>query len=358
MMTRDGLSGIVIVLALTACGGGNNSGSGTESEPGTENEESTTDTSARFPASFANRISRINIDFDNDGTIDRVQSYTYDEQGRITSETLEGEDGGVTSTDTYIYSGDNLVQVNQNDDVIQTYIYENDRVVSRQLTDLFDQSSFETFYQYDDNGRLVGTTGETDIYEEDECRLVGEALESPAQLSIQYAGDRVSSIESDNGEYTLSFTYDSDSRLTQITQSYSCNDFPDITRLTYDSDGRISAYTTQDMFASSTFDVSYDSAGRVNRTIDIDLDFSGMPELTRTIDYIYNDQGLNTVQDSTTVDLDPGFLTTPSFIATLEYDDESCVTAIAVEPLRLVTLDAFAPVIVRDDPFLCTLPVN
>lgn len=349
----------IVLLTITACSSSNGEG-----------EASSNDT-LPFPSSFDTRVTSISIDIDKNGTIDSIQRYEYDENGRIRSKTLE-RDGELVDTTTYTHFDGDLIAI-ESDDERQEYGYENGQVVSYNYLNKFDDVyNTQTLFLYE-GGQLTNTIGETSLYDDDECDLISTSTDAAdttdePELSITYAGNRVSKITSANGVFAADFVYNANSQLTRITDRYKCDDqfeidsqenIDSIKSFEYDSAGRLNLATNDYRFGRQTIEVFYDDNGRLSSLVETDVEsFSNTVESTTTADYFYNDEGQIVSIDSTTVEPDPGFFITPSYIATIEYESESCVTAVTVDPLKLATIDSFRAATVRNDPLLCTYPLE
>jgi len=341
-------------------------------------------------------VTSISFDFEKDGSIDRVERFSYDEQGRITSESIES-DGQMRGGTSYTYFEDDLIKVETQFDVTNIG-YENGRVVSIDLVDNANEEfNSQTLYLYDNSGRLTGTVGDTYLYQNDDCLITpsgaDEADPEAAELTIAYAGNRISRISSDDGNFAIDFNYNSSNQLSGTTDRFKCDDFDDFDSdffgfgsgsdnddtsaiddtatidddqfidqtnvLGYDDAGRLISSNTSDSFDENRLSVVYDNLGRVSSVTDTDVDgFQDDSIETTTVVYTYNDQDLIVSIDSTSVDSDPGIFVTPSFIATIEYENESCVTAVTIDPLVLATVNSFQSVVTRQDPLLCTYPVD
>lgn len=311
-----------------------------------------------FPASFDNRVTSISFDYDKNGSIDRIERFGYDESGRIIQKTVE-DAGGSIDTSTYLYFEDDLIEI-QSESAVEKYGYESGRVVSYQyIYGANENDEEDTLFYYDGNGRLSGVFGNNSLYYGDDCdssTSFEPTIVEPPELNIIYANSRIANINSEDGVFTSAYTYNSNNQLSEIEENYSCAT-PDITRLEYDSAGRILSLETTTEFYITTLEATYDNAGKVTRTVSTDGDIFSEPE-TITADYIYNEQDLIVSIDSTTVDPNPSFFISPSFIATIEYEAESCLTAVTVNPLKLATLTNFELNVRRNDALLCTFPLE
>ncbi len=337
-----------LLLVLTAC-----SSSSTDSNsPGNAD--------SLFPASFDHRVSSISFDYDKDGSIDRSVRYNYDENGRMIQRISENEEGAIDTT-TFLYFDDDLIEI-RSDGETEKYGYENGRVVSYEYlyaaNEIYNE---ETFYYYDNNGRLTSVIGDNNFYYSDDCETAlefGETEQDPTELSITYANGRIANISSTDGVFSSTYSYNSSNQPIRIEDKYSCYDEPEVTLLQYNSEGTMVSREFISEFFSTKFEAVYDNNGKAIRTVNTDRDFPGAePDSTTTDEYTYNEENLVISIDSTTVDPDPGFLVTPSYLATIEYESETCLTAPIVNPLSLATLTNFNIDIKRNDPSLCNLPL-
>lgn len=135
--------------------------------------------------------------------------------------------------------------------------------------------------------------------------------------------------------------------------SYECFDDNETIKLVYDASGRVISNTSDDGYYITESEYAYDSEGRLITLVTTDYagSFTFQERITENI--TYNDQNLLSTLESTTEDNDPGFFVTPSYISTIEYEFESCVVGISVNPLLTVLFDAIGTNNSLEDPLLC-----
>lgn len=351
-MNGIGIFVVVSCLTLTACSSSSSSSGG---DTGNQNIDS------RFPVQLDQRVVSISTDVEKDGSIDQVERFNYDDMGRIKNKTTEFSDGRDNRVTDYVYFDNDLIKIKTNSYTIK-YLYENDRVVMRQLIDGSDEKyNEETNFLFDNNGRLVGTLGDNNIYNVSECSLTAVTnveLESDVGLTLNYEGNRLSSITSDDNVYRATLDYNTNNRFTQLSESYDCFDEIETFKLVYDSSGRLVSSTDNDGFYLTEDEFSYDSAGRLVTYVSTDYAGSSVFEERTTAIQSYNDQGLISMLESTTEDNNPGFFIQPSFISTFEYENESCVVAITTNPLMTALLDSLVARYSVNDPLLCNYIVE
>lgn len=345
-MNGIGIFVVVSCLTLTACS--SSSGGG---ESGNPNSDS------RFPVQLDQRVVSISTDVEKDGSIDQVERFNYDDIGRIKNKTTEFSDGRDNRVTDYVYFDDDLIEIKTNSYTIK-YLYENDRVVMRQLIDGSDEKyNEETNFLFDNNGRLVGTLGYNNIYDVSECRLTAVTnaeLESDVGLTLNYEGNRLSTITSDDSVYSATLDYNTNNQFTQLSESYDCFDELETLKLVYDSSGRIISSTDNDGFYLTEDEFLYDSNGRLVTYVTTFYAGSSTFDDRTTQTQTYNEQGQLSTVESTTVDNNPGFFIQPSFISTIEYENESCVVAIAADPLSLALLDSLGAKYDANSTQLCS----
>ena len=356
---------VITALSINAC----SSGSGGNDTP----------TTNRFPTHIDQRITSISTDIDKDGSIDQMERFSYDEMDRIKTRTIEYMDSRKDSVTEYIYADNNLIEIKRNSDSNQ-YLYENGRVVTHLYIDSIDETyNTETNFIYDDSGRLSGVLGETDLYDPNECDVIALEIDlavSIPGLNLNYSGNRLSTITSDDGSYTATFTFNDKNQFSSLIETYQCEqitgaeavvgielpeDFSAESRFTYDDAGRVVLISSREAFYEDENEITYDSAGRPLNYISTYYDGSPSFDERITQTFTYNEQGLLSTLESTTEDNSPGFFFTPNYISTLEYENKRCVVAIGVNPLILATLDTLGTsrtANAQNESLLCAYPLE
>ncbi len=309
--------------------------------------------------SYPFRVASIETDFEMDGSTDRVSYFSYDSNGRMTQYvedySVELENLGVSDTTAdYLYSAGNLVEI-KTSGTVELLTYANDRLIGYQRTSPL--TEVQKSYEYDDQGRLIRTIGPNGIYDDDDCYF--NSLDNlPAEpnapdLLLSYTNNRLTSINSSNGVLNQTLVYNSAGKVARIEETYTCPDaaasWEATLSITYNSDGRITQLEDEQDGFVDTITVTLDEQGRplvLTQTDEFD---------TTTQTYTYNEQGYPATL--TSVSSSPS-LFFPDYSVTITYEQQSCQVAYSADPLRLATLFALTPSQSDSDPSSCLYPFD
>ncbi|HHJ16662.1 MAG TPA: hypothetical protein ENJ80_08200 [Gammaproteobacteria bacterium] len=199
-------------------------------------------------AAFANRVTRVDYDYDNNGTVDATDAISYDANGRV-------------NLTTYLYSDDGTPDIlNLRDsgtiEESNSFAYDSDGNVTSFVVDR-QWVRIETNSSYDAAGLLTRV----------DFQLFNSAGAQTTSLfwTFSYTGQQLDTVNSFIGPgnllaNTLDFTYAANGLLeTSVLASDSLNA---TTTFTWRPDGQLDTLDTQsDNGASSTAALVYDAAG-------------------------------------------------------------------------------------------------
>lgn len=178
-------------------------------------------------------------DTDNDGTVDIVETFSYDSTGKVTSITNSAEQ--TEQTMAYDANG-NLVsretEKNGQPLSVESYSFVNNQLQTFQYTGVAEAESSSVSYEYDPNNRLSGYI--IDIEGTDA---------SDIRSSFQYDGDLVSRVDEDRDndgtiDLSIRYTYESNGNVqTQTTiETVDGIQVETLARFFYDESNNISRY--------------------------------------------------------------------------------------------------------------------
>lgn len=343
---------LAVLILTSACSSGSN-----DTTTG-----STQSATSLLPATLPNRITSIELDVEMDGSIDVTSTMSYDAQGRISNRTIEygpaiGRSDSITD---FLYSAGQLVEIKTNN-ASEMFTYANDMLVNYQYI----SASFEEqkSYRYDSNGRLVGTSGENAIYSDGDCESDTDFSAEPVpepDLVLNYTNNRLSSITSSNNVLNEVYTYDAAGRISKISSSYACpnseNNFTDTLVINYNDKGLVTSIEQTSVEDIYRAEVTYDESDRPIKIVSsYEGIFTNFGNSVDTQTITYNEQGLPTAIESTSV---PTSQFSPNTRSTITYEDQSCVVALTADPLIEVASAAFAMRPTNTDPALCLFPLD
>ncbi|MCB2180964.1 MAG: PKD domain-containing protein [Desulfobulbaceae bacterium] len=188
---------------------------------------------------------------DHDGEI--LFSLNSNHEGQITSRT------DANGTDSFAYTGSgNLSQVTDSQAGVVMLDYNN----INKMTTLTNANGVPSLYDYDGLGRMVNRTdplGNSSGFSYDaEGYISGKTLADGASITFD-RDDMGRLVRETKPEGTVSYTYDENSRITQMVENYGGSDL--ITNMTYNAFGWLASVTDPN---GRTVAYEYDTAG--NRT--------------------------------------------------------------------------------------------
>jgi YD repeat-containing protein len=213
-----------------------------------------------------------------------VTNYSYGDGGNLISTTYAN---GSVSTATYDAQGDPTTTTSPKGDPIN-YTYNAEGQIT---STTFSNGTSET-YSYDAHGNLIQTsdaTGKTAYSYDSNDRLIQVTEPNGLYLKFAYdaAGRRTSSV--DQTGYQLSYQYDSLGRLASISDGTGAK----IVSYTYDTDDRL---TRKDMGNGTYTTYEYDADGRI---LDL-INYAPNGTINSRFDYTYDSRGrvtsMNTLQ--------------------------------------------------------------
>lgn len=334
-----------LALVLSGCGGGG--GSITD---GGNNRLSETNP----------RIKSVSVDYSQDGSVDLVQTYFYDNSGRISrieSQDIANPGAGVT-TKQYEYTDNKLTRVSDGNNET-TYTYENGL-----LTAISDSDGAQRTLRYDNSGSLLEHTENSGA----DCdRDPGAQPADNATTHVfSYTGNRVVSINAADGTISAALTYNDKNQIKTITTTEDCGNYGerDEVILSYDSRGLASTvdylyYTLPDntLMSHDRSIVTRDDQGRVVSVVERD-------QLTDTVlqtrNRTYGNDGLPTTDTVIFTNQTSTFFVYRDTTVTYAYEDASCVISYTADPTRLVILDSILPWsnYAEEPALLCGYPLD
>jgi len=281
------------------------------------------------------RIKTVAIDLDRDGTVDSIVTYNYDDKNRVASREVEDfTTPSRSETITYNYQGERLISKESTKAVKKdTHTYENNLLTASSRFWDGDHS-----YQYNEQGRLIGSTGE-DFFYNDDCdfQFTSPDTYQDPTFTISYAGGKPKTVATTDGQYNVVFNYEG-SLLSSFRSTYNCdaND-PDstlvsTTSFTRNSAGRATRIQVLDPFFFSDISVTYGANGKATKLVDSRRDGD------ITTDITYNDDGL-TIQTDVTHNIQSAFAPL-EYTVNYGYEDGTCVVSFSSNPASLVIVDA------------------
>ncbi len=329
-----------VTLAVVACGGGDGAGDSAGNGNG-------------LPIETSSRVKTISFDYSRNETIDRIETYFYDDLGRVSR--IEFQDlestPAVTTTRQYEYSDDGLIRVSESDTGDERVIsYQNGRVAA-----ISDSDGDQQTFRYDSGGRLI-----EDMENDPVCDDFSVAAEGDTTRVYDYTDGRLSSIDSTDGAFTSAITYNAQSQLQSLLVTENCgDDFDESDELTisYDSLGLVTSLEQRSfsgsniLFAQELTSIERDDQGRVSRIVERDV-LSDTVFQTRNREY--NDDGLP-IADTLVFNSPSQFFVMRDTTITFSYEDASCVVSYSVNPSRLAIIDALLPSVsfAEEDALLC-----
>lgn len=335
--------------------------------------------STEIPDFFNHRIVSISVDSNSPDINGQVTRYEYDNEGRIISEMDEYGDGLTGFTSNYLYSNDDLIEIislsgtgtgigsgtgpGTPTGTGMRFQYENGLLTSSSSYGA--DSLDETFYSYDNEGRVIGAIGDNGWYDKSTCGNPHPDAMSVEAISINYIGNAISEIVSNDGLYTANFSYNSTGNLTEVLESYTCYESTGSINYSitfdffYDGAGRVlsiqkmtsNGYMNEELF-------TYNQAGHIKSSV-ITEGIEGDYFRSRITDnWSYNELGHPiSVHSKEEGDSIFGAINSESTF-TVEYENKKCKVAISAEPIVLATLETISPAYVTNDPRLCTFPLQ
>ena len=261
----------------------------------------------------------------------------------------------------FLYSEGNLVEI-QNGNSVTSLTYTDGLLTNYQFTDI----AYEEFssYTYDGSGRLIGVNGENTLFVDDDCDMAFLDAEDPNRgqnLTLTYANNRISSIDSSDNVVKQSYEYNTAGLVTRITGTYACSGSDFISEITleffYDSNSlpSRSVITSPEYIDESV--ATRDETGRVIKTVATEINrFDNSVEAMTTQNISYNEQGLPL---SIATSTQPSSSFFPDYTSTINYEEQSCRVAYSANPLKLVSTGAIInQTLTLDDPATCLYPLD
>jgi YD repeat-containing protein len=331
----------IVCAAITACGGGG-SGGGTAAPLLTETQP---------------RVKSISYDFSQDESIDRIDTYTYDEMGRVISVNVEllGDLQNGAGITQYEYSDDGLIRVTDSDSGLERLIgYDNGWVST-----ITNSNGERLTFRYNNAGRLI----EMDT-SESACDDLEPAQSDGSTFEYRYDGDLLTSVSTTDGAVTSAISYNARNAIVRLVNTDTCstdNEETDELVITYDSQGLPSSIDDRGFYNGSLefhdeTTIQRDALGRTETITERDVLTDTVTE-TRT--RVYGDDGLP-ASDSLVYANTGSFFLRQDVTLTFTYEDASCVLSYSVDPSRLAVLDAVLPStgFAGEEALLCGYPLD
>ena len=331
---------LTLLLLQTACGGS----SGGNDDPNVDGAR---------PDVPDRRIATISIDLERDGTADRVIAYGYDSAGRVTSrDTTNLNDPDESERVEYDYEDGFLVR-KHSEEGEDVHVYENGFLVMSTR-----YSDGEHTYRYDADGRLVGSTGDDFFYDDDDdVDPSPGATPDPPEFRLNYAGDRVDSIATVDGEYAIAFLHDDRGRVVRMERRYADALEPAVSAFDYDDEGNVSRVRRFDGSEVSDVRFTRDGSGRLSEVLTREEEFGDEPEITAQA-LEYDTEGFLVSREVTASGQSSAFFFTPDQTLTYTYEDGSCVRSYSSDPAKLAILDVLLATRVSDPSIDCGYPLD
>ncbi len=269
------------------------------------------------------QLSKVTTTFPGSDIEGSVNSYVYDQTGRVTSIATQSvrEPLGSSLTTELQYDGAILSSV---DGIRNSTVYSvlAERIVSRIITNKNSGSTQTTRYTYDEVSRLVQVIDGTFDFTRG-CQPGPGA--GDGNYSLTWDDSRVVNIISDAGDFTASYTYDEAGLVASRTIDRSCDSSSDVERYIRDESGLLVHIerTSGPDGSIETEERSYDESGRIVGSLLINADNESSEQSRHAYDSLGRLVRWSTVRDDV-----------ETIVRTYEYTTGTCVEQIWTEPER------------------------
>lgn len=322
------------VYALSGCSSGDESKT---SQSNNQNSSQNTLMENVSPVSEGYRVRTAETDYEKDGVVDQIDSYSYDDAGQLT-EVRSTYPSDVTRTEeviTYRYENGQLVEVTDAQTTMN-FVYEMGKLVERSEPGV---TGFTERYSYDSENRLTKIRGPS-ARTGDDCTPA--KLWNDFEIEIIYAGNKVAQIITPDGRYVETFSYNTNGDPVSIVGVNDCGMFDDPERASLELTYNTARYPSSIVATyiegfTGTLDVAVDEFGLASGFVysQAGASSSNIAFLTSTV-LTRNNLNLLTQIDST-VEVGPaGRNLDYSFIRTFTYEDKPCKNALSVNPIESI----------------------
>lgn len=336
---------LVICTFLAACSSGNNDSSNSTIDTNSGSADANTNNGTmNAPISNGNtsstgqpfRLKRAETDYDKNGTIDRVDTYSYNDAGQLVSVRSEypNEVGKEDDVTLYNYDNDHLIE-QIGPERSFTFSYENGNLIQQTDLSVFGLSNQ---YQYNVDNQLINVEGVSAGVGDDCDRPFLPSLEPEIQLS--YSNGNLKEIVTPDGGYTETFTYNSNGSLTNISGIDECGGSgdPDTFTLdiTYANNRPVSINATRFDGDTDTLELSLNGSSRATGYVYRFARVSnGALEnfIVASTVLSYDAEGRLATMDATTELAPPRSSFEPSFIRTFTYEPLPCQNQTSINPV-------------------------
>lgn len=375
------LLSILFISQLTACsdsesGSGNadtdmsvNDGDMTTATNSTANDAGNISVTPSMPA----RLKTISYDIEQNGSIDQVSTFSYDDSGRILSEKVTKPPSvEPVAVIQYNYENGNLIRKYLDEQTQDIHSYVDGRLVASTRYD-----NGKNTYKYNNAGQLIESTGDQFGYgkcESDDANVdMSSPLVLPPTFVYSYAGRNLDSVVSSDGIFSLNFTYEN-SKLTSFLETLMCGNgdtYSSQISLSYDSNGQpvqidildIESVSLPSFIFTLTEPLTnkYFSSLQIQRapngqiTSSMDLDETGREMMTTRS---YNSDGLPESDNIVVTGQSESFFQIPNQTLSYTYEDGTCQVSYSSDPTVLVFIGLFASISLREGSLACGYTVD
>lgn len=289
------------------------------------------------PVSEGYRIRTAETDFEKDGVVDQIDSYSYDDSGRLTEvrTTYPSDSTRTEEVITYRYENGQLVEVTDANSTVNL-IYEMGNLIERSEPGV---TGFVERYSYDAENRLTKIRGPS-ARTGDDCTPI--LPWNDFEIEIIYDGNQVAQIVTPDGRYVETFSYNTIGDLVSIVGVNDCGMFEDPERASLEITYNTARYPSSIVATfiegfTGTIDVAVDELGLASGFVFSQARESGSTSaFLKSAVLTRNNLNLLTQIDST-VEVGPaGRNSNDSFIRTFTYEDKPCKKALSVNPIESI----------------------
>jgi len=324
----------MMVYVLSGCSSGSESNT---SQSNNQNSSQITSMENVNPVPEGYRVRTAETDYDKDGVVDRLDSYSYNDTGQLTEvrTTYPSDFTRTEEVTTYHYENGQLVEVTDAQTTMNL-VYEMGKLVERTEPGLL---GFTERYSYDSENRLTKIRGPS-ARTGDDCTPA--MLWNDFEIEIIYAENKVSQIITPDGRYVETFSYNTNGDLISIVGLNDCGMFGDPERASLELTYNTARYPSSIVATlieghTSILDVAVDELGLASGFV-----FSQVPASSSNTAFLVsavltrNNLNLLTQVDST-VEVGPaGRNLHDSYIRTFTYEDKPCKNALSVNPIESI----------------------
>jgi len=289
------------------------------------------------PVSDGHRVRTAETDYEKDGVVDQIDSYSYDDAGQLT-EVRSTYPNDVTRTEeviTYRYENGQLVEVTDAQTTM-ILVYEMGKLVERSESGV---TGFTERYSYDSQNRLTKIKGPS-ARTGDDCSPA--MLPNDFEIEIIYDGNKVAQIITPDGRYVETFSYNTNGDLVNIVGVNDCGIFDDPERSSLELTYNTARYPSSIMATfiegfTGTLDVAVDELGLASGFVYSMTGASSNNTAFLTSTVLTRDNLNLLTQVESTVEVGPtGSNRGHSFIRTYTYEDKPCKSALSVNPIESI----------------------